>query len=159
MGRIRKNMFVNGVKQTGVMRRETARSAIFQATDLPPAAISLTKSLPGGTANGTLAGLGFHYNSRTNILEYEDGSPFGYTSKELGVPVLEVLDPTAGFAGAVLTLLEVHRRLGHCGKSKLSSTIKRGNLNGDEVVGSDQFHCEACHLAKAKKRISHKPMD
>lgn len=50
----------------------------------------------------------------------------------------------------------MHKRLGHASKSAIKALCKAHNVR--ITPGSDaDFHCEACHLAKADSLISHMP--
>ncbi|KAN0070941.1 hypothetical protein V8E54_011106 [Elaphomyces granulatus] len=61
---------------------------------------------------------------------------------------LRVAKPQRSFA-ATQALLE-HRRLAHCGHPKLKATAK-SNVTLTDL----DFHCEPCHIAKAKRQVSH----
>ena len=51
----------------------------------------------------------------------------------------------------------LHRRLAHCGIDRLSNTIKHAEFlqpNVNVRGPLDNFSCEACHIAKAKRQVS-----
>jgi Reverse transcriptase (RNA-dependent DNA polymerase) len=73
----------------------------------------------------------------------------GHTYNVNGLPYLRVAKPQRSFA-ATQALLE-HRRLAHCGHPKFKATAKS---NGITLTDLD-FHCEPCHIAKAKRQVSH----
>ena len=73
----------------------------------------------------------------------------GSTYNLNGLPYLRVAKPQKSYA-ATQALLE-HRRLAHCGYPKLKATAKS---NGTTLTDLD-FHCEPCHIAKAKRQVSH----
>ncbi|OQD78931.1 hypothetical protein PENANT_c071G04033 [Penicillium antarcticum] len=110
---------------------------------------------------------GLYYNARTKVIEYGDGSTFGYANTSSGTPYLIGPKPgkyriskfdqkpdltgsgegnyDIGKAFKTLKAYEIHRRLGHAGKPKTAATLENAELieEGDVITDMD-FDCEAC---------------
>jgi hypothetical protein len=57
-----------------------------------------------------------------------------------------------------LSAMEIHRRLGHAGKAKMSATIKDAIMVEDLKIPSClDIDCEACLLAKSRRKVSREP--
>ncbi|KAJ5876478.1 uncharacterized protein N7529_002062 [Penicillium soppii] len=63
-----------------------------------------------------------------------------------------------GIAFRALSAMEIHRRLGHVGKAKMSATIKDAIMVEDlEMPSCLDIDCEACLLAKSRRKVSREP--
>ncbi|KAJ5865288.1 uncharacterized protein N7529_007204 [Penicillium soppii] len=63
-----------------------------------------------------------------------------------------------GIVFRALSVMEIHRRLGHVGKAKMSATIKDAIMVEDlEMPSCLDIDCEACLLAKSRRKVSREP--
>jgi hypothetical protein len=116
---------------------------------------------------------GLYYNARTKVIEYGDGSTFGYANTSSGTPYLigpkhdkpyrtnkhdlkpdlaEIGGYDIGKAFKTLKAYEIHRRLGYAGKPKVAATLENAVLidEGDVITDLD-FDCEACMKGKSTR--------
>lgn len=78
-----------------------------------------------------------------------------------GVPFLYLNQRAESVVMATISALEVHQRLGHLGKAKLSHIIKSNDaylVTKDDEITKTDFHCEACHLSNSKRLVSRDPI-
>jgi GAG-pre-integrase domain len=93
----------------------------------------------------------WHNTLEDKLLDIDTGDIVGYTYEFDNVPFLRTAKPMSMAAISPLTL---HRRLGHAGVSKIKSLIKKVKVEGVLTDPVDDFHCEACRLAKSKRLVS-----
>ncbi|KAI2732949.1 hypothetical protein DTO013E5_10235 [Penicillium roqueforti] len=140
----------------------------------------LTKGYYSPRGHGKLFGMqklleeqDISYDTRTKRLTDGTGKTVGVANTSLGVPYLigpkeddsheedssygSDSDEETGLVNKI-SAFEAHRRFGHAGKAKLTSTLKQAQeLDDEEQYGTEYFDCEACFQGKSKKQISREP--
>jgi GAG-pre-integrase domain len=96
----------------------------------------------------------WHNTLENKLLDVDTGDVIGYTYEFDNVPFLQTAKPMSMAAISPLTL---HRRLRHAGVSKIKSLIKKTKVEDILTAPVDDFHCEACRLAKSKRLVSRDP--
>jgi Reverse transcriptase (RNA-dependent DNA polymerase) len=94
--------------------------------------------------------LGLWVNTKDHtVRKMDNDSIVGYIYTRGRLGYLKTVEYTSlSYATVAEKALYEHRRLAHCGIPKLKATSKIKNLD---------FHCHACHIAKAKRLVSHTP--
>lgn len=99
--------------------------------------------------------LDLHHNSKTNMIEWRDGTPIGSVNIDQDVPVVNTPLPMPDtsmvqLSTSAISAYEMHRQLAHCGRAR----IKRNATSNQIDLLQEDFDCPACHQGKAKKQIS-----
>ena len=102
--------------------------------------------------------LDLHHNSKTNMIEWGDGTPIGSVNIDQDVPVINTPLPMSDtsmiqLSTSAISAYEMHRQLAHCGRAR----IKKNAISNQIDLLQEDFDCPACHQGKAKKQISRTP--
>jgi hypothetical protein len=107
----------------------------FPATSLPPTFVWKHIKSKGST-----------------VRDMDTDKIIGYTYNINKLPYLRTVKPSPSPKSfAAVQAYQEHRRLAHYGLPKLKATAKAQGYSLKNI----EFHCEPCHLAKAKRQVSH----
>src|SRR4029077_13168190 len=87
----------------------------------------------------------YHDQANNTIWRLDDEKVLGYVNTYNDVGYLRTKAVIPLQHAAVIKAKLLHRRLAHCGLPKLKSTAKNSDAG---QITEEEFHCEACHLAK-----------
>src|SRR6202161_2620864 len=88
----------------------------------------------------------------STVRDMDTDKIIGYTYNINKLPYLRTVKPSPSPKSfAAVQAYQEHRRLAHCGLPKLKATAKAQGYSLKNI----EFHCESCHLAKAKRQVSH----
>jgi GAG-pre-integrase domain len=98
----------------------------------------------------------WHNILENKLLDIDTGNVVGYTYECSNIPFLRTANPVNACMAAI-SPLTLHRRLGHAGVSKIKSMIRKVDIQDILTGPIEDFHCEACRLAKSKRLVSRDP--
>ncbi|PIL29342.1 hypothetical protein GSI_09393 [Ganoderma sinense ZZ0214-1] len=104
------------------------------------------------------AGFTTTFASGECVITDHNGATVGHIPKSHGLYIVEREHTEGGSAQAAvadeqLTIMELHRRLGHIAPRAIRELIAKGYITGVKIIPSDEsLTCEACVHAKATRR-------